>query len=42
MKPGEYQVRVGMYTWPDLERQEITQDGAYVGDSLLAGQFTVQ
>lgn len=34
---GEYTVHVGMYTWPSLERQPVSINGAPAGDSVLLG-----
>jgi 4-amino-4-deoxy-L-arabinose transferase-like glycosyltransferase len=31
---GEYAVHVGMYTWPSLERQPVSIDGAPAGDTV--------
>lgn len=32
--PGVYTIRVGMYTWPSLERLPITDSGQPAGDSI--------
>jgi hypothetical protein len=46
LPPGEYQVRMGLYTWPDLIRQPITGGNESAGDepaadALLLGSFWV-
>lgn len=38
---GTYAVRVGMYTWPSLERLPVTLDGQLVGDSVGLGNVTI-
>jgi hypothetical protein len=30
--PGQYELRVGMYSWPDLRRLPVTLNGAPSGD----------
>jgi 4-amino-4-deoxy-L-arabinose transferase-like glycosyltransferase len=35
LSAGDYQVVVGMYTWPSLERQQVVVDGIPTGDSVL-------
>ena len=39
---GEYDVHVGMYTWPSLERQNVSMDGVAVGDSVLLGTVHIR
>ena len=39
---GIYTVRVGMYTWPSLERLPISMDGVSVGDSIDLGSIQIQ
>ena len=39
---GVYTVRVGMYTWPSLERLPVSIDGVPVGDSVELGSIRVQ
>jgi 4-amino-4-deoxy-L-arabinose transferase-like glycosyltransferase len=39
LPPGEYQVHMGLYTWPDMSRQSITNASEQVGDSLLLDTF---
>jgi hypothetical protein len=39
---GIYTVRVGMYTWPSLERQLVSMDGVSVGDSVDLGSIQIQ
>jgi hypothetical protein len=41
LPPGDYRVRIGLYTWPDLTRQMITVAGQPAGDSLILGAFRV-
>jgi 4-amino-4-deoxy-L-arabinose transferase-like glycosyltransferase len=38
---GNYTVHVGMYTWPSLERQQVSIDGVPAGDSVLLGSVQV-
>ncbi|MBN1872964.1 MAG: glycosyltransferase family 39 protein [Anaerolineae bacterium] len=42
LEPGEYEVYIGMYTWPDLIRQPITRDGVYLSDVLRVGSVIVE
>lgn len=39
---GEYALRLGMYTWPSLERLPITIDNADVGDHINIATITVE
>ena len=39
---GVYTVRVGMYTWPSLERLPVSIDGVPVGDSVELGSIQVR
>ena len=39
---GTYTVRIGMYTWPSLERLSISLDGVSVGDSVDLGSVRIQ
>ena len=39
---GIYTVRVGMYTWPSLERLPISMDSVSVGDSIDLGSIQIQ
>lgn len=39
---GVYTVRVGMYTWPALERLPVTQEGQPVGDFVILGALIVR
>ena len=32
MPPGDYSLRVGMYTWPDLTRLPVALNGKAAGD----------
>jgi hypothetical protein len=41
LPPGNYRVRMGLYTWPDLARQHITVSGQPAGDSLILGSFQI-
>lgn len=41
LAPGEYRVRIGMYTWPELQRQPVMFQGKAVGDSIEIGRFSV-
>lgn len=41
LPPGDYRVRMGLYTWPDLTRQPVTVAGQPAGDSLILGMFLV-
>ncbi len=38
---GQYQIRVGMYTWPDLLRERVYLDGQDMGDSVMLDQFVM-
>jgi hypothetical protein len=38
---GAYAVRVGMYTWPSLERLPVTLDAQLIGDSVALGHIVV-
>jgi hypothetical protein len=42
MAPGTYAVRVGMYTWPSLERLATALDGQATGDYVTLGSLTVR
>lgn len=39
---GTYTVRVGMYTWPSLERLPVTLDAQLIGDSVALGHIVVR
>lgn len=39
---GTYEVYVGMYMWPSLERVSVTVDGAPVGDSTKLGTIQIE
>ena len=39
---GTCTVRVGMYTWPSLERLPVTIDDVPVGDSVVLGSLQIQ
>lgn len=42
MPVGIYTVRIGMYTWPLLERLSISLDGVSIGDSVDIGSIRIQ
>ena len=39
--PGDYSLRVGMYTWPALERLPVGLDGKPAGDSIALGEVQI-
>jgi hypothetical protein len=41
LPPGEYRVRVGWYSLPDVQRLPVTQDGKAVGDAVDVGTIIV-
>ncbi|MEM7802145.1 MAG: hypothetical protein AAF633_23330 [Chloroflexota bacterium] len=41
LDPGTYTVYMGLYSWPDLERLEITQNGESLGDALKLADIQV-
>jgi hypothetical protein len=41
LSPGDYTVHIGMYTWPELQRQPVTLQGKEAGDSIEIGEFAV-
>jgi hypothetical protein len=38
---GQYRLRMGLYTWPDLTRQPIRLNGEPLGDHLIVAEFAV-
>jgi hypothetical protein len=42
LPPGEYRVRVGWYSLPDVQRLPVTQDGEVVGDVVDVGEIIVR
>jgi len=41
LPPGEYQVRAGWYSLPDVQRLPVTQDGEVIGDAVVVGTVVV-
>jgi hypothetical protein len=39
--PGQYELRVGMYTWPDLTRLPVALNGQPAGDYVLLAKISV-
>ena len=39
---GTYSVRVGLYTWPAVERLPVAVDGSVIGDSVELGLIDIQ
>jgi hypothetical protein len=39
--PGQYELRVGMYLWPDLTRLPVTLNGRPSGDYVSLGTIRV-
>jgi hypothetical protein len=42
LPPGQYRVRVGWYSLPDVQRLPVTQDGHVVGDAVDVGTIIVR
>ena len=42
LPPGEYRVRVGWYSLPDVRRLPVARDGEALGDVVDVGTFTVR
>jgi uncharacterized membrane protein len=42
LPPGEYQVWIGWYSLPAVQRLPVTQDGEQVGDAVNVGTFIVR
>jgi hypothetical protein len=42
LPPGEYQVRVGWYSLPDVRRLTVTRDGQSLGDAGDVGTIVVR
>ena len=42
VSPGEYELEVGMYLWPEMRRLDVLgDDGQVVGDRVLLGAVEV-
>jgi hypothetical protein len=41
LPPGEYQVQVGWYSLPEVQRLPVTQDGEVIGDTVVVGTVVV-
>ncbi|MBX2998246.1 MAG: DUF2142 domain-containing protein [Caldilineaceae bacterium] len=41
LQPGDYRVRMGLYTWPDLARQPVNTGERTLDDNVLLGSFHV-
>jgi len=42
LPPGEYRVRVGWYTLPDVQRLPVIQGGEVIGDAVDIGSVIVR